>query len=590
MKFKLKILIGKCLYTIILILSVFRVEIIHAQSAGGGVTDVDGNQYPSIIIGNQEWMSTNLRVGKYKNGDPIPQVTSNSTWASLVTPARCFYNNDSASFAQVFGCLYNFYTIEDPRGLCPQFWHVPSDSEWTTLTNFLGGLSVAGGKLKSTSTLWSIPNVGATNSSGFNGMPNGLRDFPGNFSSVFAMANWWSSTQRNMGSYFDGWYRSIWYNSSQIERMSYSKKDGFGIRCVKDFVCLDTITSNPLNINGSKSNNISITFTHSGIGWNFQWQSTAVGLGWQNIPNLGQYSNVNTNTLTINNLNVSNHNQLFRVVSSKAGCKSDTTAISKLTISNIATDSSRLVRLIGDSTRLTIDSLTRMARINKLAQDSGFFVNRIIQLSNDSVVLIGQINNLKIDSIFKQNRIALLINDSTFLSGRIFKLSSDSNTFVNRINNLIMDSINKTTTINILNADITTKSNIISFLQTDTTNKGLIIRKLESDLANKYDTVYVSSLITSDTLRITITTGFSPSSSVLNGISVYPNPATSILYFDLKNPGYYTATITGVVGQTIITPTSGTIDISGLANGVYILSIYDKDNKLVSKNKVMIMR
>lgn len=324
----------------------------------------------------------------------------------------------------------------------------------------------------------------------------------------------------------------------------------------------DTITSNPPNINGNKSNNISIPFTHSGTGWNFQWQSNSVGLGWQNVPNAGQYSGVNTNTLTVNNLSVSNHNQLFRVVSSKTGCNSDTTATAKLTISNIASDSSRLVRLIGDSTRLTIDSITRISRINKLLQDSGAFVNRIIKLSNDSV----------------------------FYANRIVKLTNDSNIFVSRINNLKTDSINKETTINILNTEIATKSNVITFLQTDTTNKGATIRSLELALANKHDTVYVSSVITQDTLRISITTGIAGTSPMVNKLLVYPNPAATHIHIDLLTNGTYKATLSGVSGQTLITPTSGVIDVSNLANGVYILSIYDTQDKLITQNKVVILR
>lgn len=324
----------------------------------------------------------------------------------------------------------------------------------------------------------------------------------------------------------------------------------------------DTITTQPTNQVGTIGNSRNFSFSRLGTSINYQWQSSAANLGWQNVPNTNQYNGATTNSLTINNLNVSNHNQLFRVVSGRTGCNADTSISVKLTISNIALDSVRMLRLANDSARLTLDSINSLVRINKLIQDSSILSARIIMLSNDSIFYIGRIN----------------------------KLLSDSIIYVGRISSLQADSTNKNNTITNLNQEITSKNNTISLLQNDTTTKGNTIRSLQLALDNKHDTVYVSSVITSDTLRITITTGLSSNSSVINGISVYPNPATSILYLDLKNPGYYTATMTGVIGQAIITPTSGTIDISGLANGVYILSIYDKDNKLVSTNKVMIMR
>ena len=330
------------------------------------------------------------------------------------------------------------------------------------------------------------------------------------------------------------------------------------------YSCLasDTITTQPTNQVGTIGNSRNFSFSRLGTSINYQWQSSAVNLGWQNVPNANQYNGANTNSLTISNLNISNHNQLFRVVSGRTGCNADTSISVKLTISNIALDSVRMLRLANDSVRLTLDSINSLVRINKLIQDSSILSARIIMLSNDSIFYIGRINKLLLDSII----------------------------YVGRISSLQADSTNKNNTITNLNQEITSKNNTISLLQNDTTTKGNTIRSLQLALDNKHDTVYVSSVITSDTLRITITTGLSSNSSVINGISVYPNPATSILYLDLKNQGYYTATLTGVVGQAIITPTSGTIDISGLANGVYILSIYDKDNKLVSTNKVMIMR
>ncbi len=125
---------------------------------------------PSVTIGTQIWSTKNLDVARYRNGDPIPQVTNPTQWASTRTGAWCWYNNDSATYASTYGRLYNWYALNDPRGLAPQGWHVPTDEEWTILTDYLGGLSLSGGKMKST-TGWNAPNTGATNSSGFTGLP-----------------------------------------------------------------------------------------------------------------------------------------------------------------------------------------------------------------------------------------------------------------------------------------------------------------------------------------------------------------------------------------------------------------------------------
>ena len=227
--------------------------------------------------------------------------------------------------------------------------------------------------------------------------------------------------------------------------------------------CPDTITTQPTNQIGNKGSNKTFSFTHSGTGNSYQWQSNAAVLGWQNVPNTNQYSGTTTNNLIVSGLTVSNHNQFFRIITSKASC-ADTSNIVKLTVSDVASDS--------------------------------------IGLKN--------------------------ANDS--------------------------------------------------------------ISKLNVLYANKHDTLYIGSSITSDTLRIAIRTGISSLSPLINSLKVYPNPASTLLYIDLEKPGYFIAKLSSITGQSIITPTSGTIDISSLANGVYILTIYDSNNKLISTNKVAIIK
>ena len=118
---------------------------------------------PGVTIGSQVWTTNNLDVKIYRNGDAIPQVTTSTAWAALTTGAWCWYNNDSATNAATYGKLYNWYAVNDSRGLAPSGYHIPTDVEWTKLTDYLGGLSVAGGKIRTTSG-WTAPNTGATNS------------------------------------------------------------------------------------------------------------------------------------------------------------------------------------------------------------------------------------------------------------------------------------------------------------------------------------------------------------------------------------------------------------------------------------------
>src|SRR5450759_3473794 len=140
---------------------------------------------PSVTICTQVWMLKNLDVSTYRNGDLIPKVTDPTAWSALTTGAWCWCSNDSATNASTYGKLYNRYAVNDPRGLPPTGWHVPSDAEWNTLITCLGGDPfVAGGAMKETGTThWQSPNTDATNSSGFTGLPGGLRD-TGPFSAV----------------------------------------------------------------------------------------------------------------------------------------------------------------------------------------------------------------------------------------------------------------------------------------------------------------------------------------------------------------------------------------------------------------------
>jgi uncharacterized protein (TIGR02145 family) len=196
------------------------------------VSDIDGNIYYTLQIGTQIWFRSNLSTTKFNNGDQIPNITDNTVWSTLTTPAYASYENN-LSYSSTYGLLYNWYTTIDSRNVCPTGWHVPSESDWSTLISFLGGESVAGGKMKVTGTSqWKAPNSSATNSSAFSGIPGGFRDQSGIFYLISEICPWWSSTLA-VTDY--PWAYDLRYNRASVAVSStYNKKRGFAIRCLKD--------------------------------------------------------------------------------------------------------------------------------------------------------------------------------------------------------------------------------------------------------------------------------------------------------------------------------------------------------------------
>ena len=183
-----------------------------------------------LIIGTQRWMPANLTVAKYRNGDPIKQVKNPGAWANLTTGAWCWYNNDSVN-GRIYGRLYNWYAVNDPRGLAPTGWHIPSDAEWTTLATFLGGDAIAGGKMKEIGTThWLSPNVGATNSSGFTALPGGMRQNGGSVL-LGSWSSWWSSTPGDNDMICG---RFIFVSDINLGRSLTEKDFGYAVRCIKD--------------------------------------------------------------------------------------------------------------------------------------------------------------------------------------------------------------------------------------------------------------------------------------------------------------------------------------------------------------------
>ena len=199
------------------------------------VSDVDGNVYQTVSICNQIWTKSNLNVSHYRNGDVIPQVTDPTQWGSLTTGAWCYYNNDPANGA-IYGKLYNWYAVNDPRGLAPIGWHVPTDVEWTSLIECLGGGSIAGAAMKEPGTNhWISPNTDATNSSGFTAFPGGFRyrvqGPQGLFGSLGESTIWWSSTDAPQYDALTAWSFGI-YGGSALKDHD-TKGLGVSVRFIK---------------------------------------------------------------------------------------------------------------------------------------------------------------------------------------------------------------------------------------------------------------------------------------------------------------------------------------------------------------------
>ncbi len=205
----------------------------YSGEIGETVTDIDENVYPVVTIGSQKWMVGNLKVTRYNDGTPIPNVTGNTEWSGLETPAYCWYDNNEA-YKHPYGAIYNWFAASQPN-ICPEGWHVPSDEEWTQLTTFLGGEAEAGSKLKEAGTVhWKSPNNGATNETGFTALPGGWRyRNDGEFKELGEAGKWWTSTGHEsfLGA---AWYRQMKFNGRNVFRHNLLKGHGYCIRCMKD--------------------------------------------------------------------------------------------------------------------------------------------------------------------------------------------------------------------------------------------------------------------------------------------------------------------------------------------------------------------
>jgi uncharacterized protein (TIGR02145 family) len=194
------------------------------------IKDIDGNVYTSVTIGTQVWLVENLKTTKYRNGDLIGTTTNDISGES--SPEYQWAHDGNESNVATYGRLYTWYAVTDSRNVCPAGWHVPSDAEWTTLTTFLGGDTVAGGKLKETGTThWTTPNTGATNETGFTALPSGYRYLDGSYINIGLIGFWWSSTGYSAT---DAYYHYMICYFSTVRRLYDNKQFGYSVRCLKD--------------------------------------------------------------------------------------------------------------------------------------------------------------------------------------------------------------------------------------------------------------------------------------------------------------------------------------------------------------------
>lgn len=207
-----------------------RIDKILADNNLYLIADVEGNQYHTIRIGNQVWMSENLKTTHYNDGTPIPAITDQTIWANLTTPGFCWYNNDKPAHHTTYGVLYNWHAV-NTGNLCPTGWKVPTGNDIETLNNALGGTAV-GGQLKETGTVhWTSPNEGATNESGFTALPGGRRNPDGSFIYLHDFGFFWGSSQLN-ASEASAFY--LYHQNTTFFGVGVSKNNGYSVRCIKE--------------------------------------------------------------------------------------------------------------------------------------------------------------------------------------------------------------------------------------------------------------------------------------------------------------------------------------------------------------------
>ena len=225
---------------LIITLSAFILFILATmgQTPMGSAWDIDGNSYPLVKIGDQVWMAKNLDVSHFRNGDIIPEARTAEEWQKAsddTSPAWCYYKNDPVN-GKHLGKLYNWYAVNDPRGLAPAGYHIPTDYEWVQLIDYLGGMKDAGYKMKSTNGgWWEFGEEGnGNNESGFNALSGGWRSIQGEFDFLESDGCFWTSTTFNKYSYWDAWNYTINGGGDDVHKFHNDEGEGSSVRCIKN--------------------------------------------------------------------------------------------------------------------------------------------------------------------------------------------------------------------------------------------------------------------------------------------------------------------------------------------------------------------
>ncbi len=234
---KLQVLLGLLLVCIFLS-SCDKDDTTNDESPSNLVYDIDSNLYHTVVIGTQVWMVENLKVTRLNNGVNISEINSDDEWDTLSSAAYCWFDNDKSVYKNPYGALYNWHAVNTKK-LCPVGWHIPTDSDWTILSTFIGGDSIAGGKLKSmgvlddSTGLWHSPNTNASDEFGFCALPGGMRSSvePHDFEEIGIIGYWWSSPDESVSSINLRFLRS---NKANLYRAVGSENGGFSVRCIKD--------------------------------------------------------------------------------------------------------------------------------------------------------------------------------------------------------------------------------------------------------------------------------------------------------------------------------------------------------------------
>jgi len=204
---------------------------LKSSNTGSTVTDIDGNVYSTVQIGDQLWMAENLKTTTYSNGTPINLVENDTDWENLTTGAYCWYDNDQAQYAETYGALYNWYAV-NTGNLCPDGWHVPTDEEWTALENYIASDGHSGTEGEALKAIYGWDDNGnGTDDYGFTGLPGGFRYGNGTFYPIDKDGYWWSSTEYDA---FSAWTRYLDYDSGCVTRHNYDKTYGLSVRCLRD--------------------------------------------------------------------------------------------------------------------------------------------------------------------------------------------------------------------------------------------------------------------------------------------------------------------------------------------------------------------